>query len=115
MVSALDSGARGPGSNPHGRREKFGDRTCFPYCHLQVPQVTESDLGVKWVMINPDSFFEQIKMGHSSQCYIYSFKAILPLVPEKTIFQNYLQYVVMAAILVMWVGPIEQNFISSNP
>ena len=38
-----------------------------------------------------------------------------PLVPEKKIFEDYLIYMVMAAILVMWLGPIEQNFISSNP
>ena len=47
--------------------EKKIDGTCFPYCHLQASQVTEFDLGVKWVKVNPGSSFEQIMMGHSSQ------------------------------------------------
>ena len=87
------------GSIPTAGKKKFNDRTSFPYCHLQVSQVTEFDIGVKWVQINPS--FEQSIMGHSSQCYIQSFKAIIPLVPEKKIFEDYLLYMVMVAILAM--------------
>ena len=101
MVSALDSGARGPISIPTAGEKKFGGGTCFPYCHLQVSQVIEFDLGVEWVKVNPNSSSEKITMGHSSQCYIHSLKAIIPLVPEKKIFKDYLPYMVMAAILVM--------------
>ena len=61
--------------------------------------MTRFDLGVKWVMVNQDSLSEQITMGHSTQCYIHSFKAIIPLVPEKNNF-DYLPYMVMATILV---------------
>ena len=91
------------GSIPTAGKKKFDDGTCFPYCHLQVSQVTEFELGVKWVKVNPDTSSEQITMGHSSQCHIHSFKAIIPLVPEKKIFEveDYLPYMVMAAILVM--------------
>ena len=77
-------------------------------------QVTEFDTGVKWVKVNLDSSFEQITMGHSSQCS-FSFKAIILLVPEKKIFDDCLLYMIMVAILVMWLEPIEQNFNSSNP
>ena len=85
------------GPIPMAGKKKFGDGTCFPYRHLQVSQVTEFEFGA-WVKINPDSSFEQITMGHSSQCYIYSFKAIIPLVPEKKIFEDNLPYMVMAVI-----------------
>ena len=74
-------------------KKKFGDETCFPYCHLQVSQVTEFDLGVKWVKVNPDSSFEQITMGHSSQCYIHSFNAIIRQVPEKKVFLKIIYHI----------------------
>ena len=89
------------GTVPTAGKKKIGDGTCFLYCHLHVSQVTEFDLGVKWVKVNPDSSFEQIIIRHSSQCYIHSFKAIIPLVPEKKISEDYLTYMVMVAILVM--------------
>ena len=59
------------GSIPMVDKKKI-DGTCFPYCHLQASQVTEFDLGVKWVKVNPGSSFEQITMGHSSQWYIHT-------------------------------------------
>ena len=85
------------GSIPMAGKKKFGDGPCYPYRHLQVSQVTEFEFGA-CVKINPNSSFEQITMGHSSQCYIYSFKAIILLVPEKKIFEDNLPYMVMAAI-----------------
>ena len=84
------------GSVPTAAEKTFGDGTCFPYCHLQVSQVTEFDLGVKWFKVNPDSSFEQLTMGHSSKCYSHSFKAIMTLVPEKKNIEDYLSYMVMA-------------------
>ena len=89
------------GSIPMADKKKIGVVTCFPYCHLQVSQVTEFDLGVKLVTVNPDSSFGKNTMGHSSKCYIHRLKAIIPLVPEKKIFEDYLPYTVMAVILVM--------------
>ena len=48
----------------------------------------------------PRVIFEQIMMGPSGQCFIPSFTAIDPLVPEKKIFERFLPYMGMAAILV---------------
>ena len=42
------------------------------------------------------------------QCYIPSFKAISLVVLEKKIFERFLPYMGMAAILAMWPGPFEQ-------
>ena len=47
------------------------------------------------------SSFEQIMMVSSPQCYILSFVEIGPPVPEKKIFEGFLPYMGMAAILVM--------------
>ena len=77
------------GSIPTVGEKKFGDGASFLY-HLQVSQVTEFDLGVKWVQVNLSSSFEQITMGSSSQCYIHGFKAIIPLVLEKKIFEDFI-------------------------
>ena len=52
-------------------------------------------------MITSRSSFEQIMMGRSPQCYIPSFVEIDLLVPEKKIFEGFLPYVGMAAILVI--------------
>ena len=46
-----------------------------------------------------------------SQCYIPSHKVIGPLVPEKKIFEGFLPYMGMSAILVMWPRPREQTFV----
>ena len=45
--------------------------------------------------------FEQTMMGWCPQCYIPSFVEIGPSVPEKKIFERFLSYMGVAAILVM--------------
>ena len=50
-------------------------------------------------------------MGPRPQCYIPSHKVIGPLVLEKKVFEGFLPYMGVAAILVMWPGPREQTFI----
>ena len=59
-------------------------------------------------MVNLGSSFEQIMMGPSSQCYIPSHKVIGTLVLKK-IFEGFLPYMGLAAILVMWPRPREQT------
>ena len=49
----------------------------------------------------PRSSFEEIMMGRSHQCYIQSFVKIGPPVPERKIFEGFLPYMGVAAILVM--------------
>ena len=51
-------------------------------------------------------------MGWSLRCYIPSFVEIGPPVPEKKIFEGFLPYMGMAAILVMSTASCLQNFIS---
>ena len=50
-------------------------------------------------------------MGRSPQCYIPSFVKIGPPVVEKKIFEGFLPYMGMAAILVMLPGLCSQIFI----
>ena len=61
---------------------------------------------------NLTSSFEQTMMGWSPQCYIPSFVEISQPVPEKKIFEGFLPYMGMAAILVMWPASCHQIFIS---
>ena len=51
-------------------------------------------------------------MGRSPRCYIPSFMKIGLLVLEKKIFEGFLLYMNMAAILVMWPASCHQIFIS---
>ena len=51
-------------------------------------------------------------MGWSPQCYISSFVEISPPVPEKKIFEGFLPYMGMAAILDMSPASCHQIFIS---
>ena len=53
----------------------------------------------------------QFKMGPRPRCYIPSFMQIGPAVPEKKIFEGFLLYMSMVAILVMWPGPHMQTFV----
>ena len=53
-------------------------------------------------------------MGPSPQCYIPSHTVIGPLVLEKKIFERFLPYMGVAAILVMWPAPREQTFVTSS-
>ena len=55
---------------------------------------------IKQIKVNPGSSYEQTIMGRSPQCYILSFMEIGPLVQEK-IFEGFLPYMGMTAILVM--------------
>ena len=50
-------------------------------------------------------------MGPSPQCYIPSHKVIGPLVLEKNIFEGFLPYMGVVAILVMWPRSHEQTFV----
>ena len=49
-------------------------------------------------------------MGPRPQCYIPSHKVIGPLVVEMKIFEGFLPYMDMAAVLVMWPRLREQTF-----
>ena len=49
-------------------------------------------------------------MGPRPQCYIPSHKVIGPLVLEK-VFEGFLPFMGVVAILVMWLRPREQTFI----
>ena len=49
-------------------------------------------------------------MGWSLRCYMPSFKEIGQLVPEKKLFEGFLPYIGVAAILVMWPASCTQNF-----
>ena len=51
-------------------------------------------------------------MGWCPQCYIPRFVEIDPLVPEKKIFEGFLSYMGVVAILVMWPATCHQIFIS---
>ena len=50
-------------------------------------------------------------MGWTSQCYILSFVEIRPPVPEKKIFEGFLPYMGLAAIMVMWPASCHPIFI----
>ena len=50
-------------------------------------------------------------MGPRLHCYIPRPKAISPLVPEKKIFEEFLPYMDMAAILIMWPRCAKQTFV----
>ena len=53
----------------------------------------------------------QFMMGSCPRCYILSFMQIGPAVPEKKIFEGFLPYMGMVAILVMWPGSHMQTFV----
>ena len=56
---------------------------------------------VKYVNVTPGSSFEQTMMDRNPRCYIPSFVEIGPPLLEKKMFEGYLPYMRMAAILVM--------------
>ena len=74
--------------------------TVFTFSYRKA-QVTKFDLAVKKVKVNPGSSFEQTIMGWSPRCYIPSFVEISLLFPGKKIFEGFLPYMGVAAILVM--------------
>ena len=73
--------------------------TVFQFSYRKA-QITKFDLNVKWVKVTPWSSFDQTMIDRSPRCYIPSFVEIGPPVPEK-IFEGFLPYMGMAAILVM--------------
>ena len=85
---------------------KFLPHTVFPIWKNKRPNL----ILPKQVKINIESLFEQIMMGPRPQCYIPSHKVTGPLVLEKKIFEGFLPYMGMVAILVMWSRPSEQTF-----
>ena len=72
-------------------------------------QITKFDLAVKYVKVNPGSLFEQTMIGWSHRCYIPSFVEIG--LPEK-IFEGFLPYMGMEAILVMSHRCREHSFVT---
>ena len=74
--------------------------TVFTFSYRKA-EVSKFDLAVKEVKVTPGSSFEQTMMGWSPQCYIPSFMKIGPPVLEKKIFEGFLPYMGVAAILVM--------------
>ena len=74
--------------------------TVFPFSYGKA-QFTIFDLAIKKVKVNSGSSFIQTMMGWSAQCYMPSFVEIDPSVPEKKIFERFLPYRGVAAILVM--------------
>ena len=74
--------------------------TVFTFSHRKA-YVTKFDLAVKQVKVVPGSSFEQTMMGWSPQCYKPSFVKIGPPVLEKKIFEGFLLYMGVVAILVM--------------
>ena len=75
--------------------------TVFTFSNRKA-YVTKFDLAVKKVKVTPGSSFEQTMMSWSPRCYIHvpSFAKIGPPVLEK-IFEGFLPYMGVAAILVM--------------
>ena len=74
--------------------------TAFTFSYRKA-LVTKFDLSVKKVKVTPGSSFEQFMMGWSHRCYIPSFVKIGLPVLEKKIFEGFLPYMDVAAILFM--------------
>ena len=71
--------------------------TVFTFSHKKA-YVSKFDLAVKYVNVTPGSSFDQFM---SPRCYISSFLKIGPPVLEKKIYEGFLPYMGVAAILVM--------------
>ena len=83
--------------------------TVFPYKSMR----DQFDFAIKQVKVNLGSSFEQTMMGPRPQCYMPSQKVIGPLVLEK-IFEGFLSYMGMTAILVIWPRPSKQTFVPTS-
>ena len=59
---------------------------------IRKAQVTSFDLAVKYVKVTPGSSFEQTMIGWSPRRYIPSFVDIGLPIPEKKIFEGFLQW-----------------------
>ena len=81
---------------------KGSESIVFTFSYLyRIACVTQFDFVVKEVKVNPGLLSEQTMMNPSPQCYIPSFMEISPLVLEKKIFEVFLPYMGVAAILVI--------------
>ena len=77
------------------------EKSIFSLFPIEKP-VTKFYLAVKTVKVTPGSSFEQFLMGWSPQCYIPSFIKIgPPFLGGGEIFEEFLPYMGVAAILVM--------------
>ena len=73
----------------------------FHFFPIEKPKLPNLTLPLKKVKVTPGSSFEQTMMGRSPQCYIPTFMEIGQPVSEKKIFEGFLPYMGMAAILVV--------------
>ena len=71
---------------------KYQQFSLFPIEKPKLPNLTK---------VTPGSSFEQTMMGWSPRCYIPSFVKIGLPVLEKKIFEGFLRYMGVVAILVM--------------
>ena len=78
----------------------FKKSIVFTFSHVNT-YVSKIGLAIKYVKVIPGPSFAQTMMGWSPQCYISSFVEIGPLALEKKIFEWFLPYMGVAAILVM--------------
>ena len=92
----------------------FEKSTVFTFSYRKA-YVTKFDLAVKKVKVTPGSSFEQTMIGRSPRCYVPSFVEIGPPVQEKNIFEGFLPYMDVAAILVMVTQMPRTNFRSPYP
>ena len=73
----------------------------YPLFSCRKAKITKFDLAVKYVKVTSGSSFEYTMVSRSPRCYIPSFVEIGQPVPIKKIFERFLPYMGMAAILVM--------------
>ena len=78
----------------------FKKSIVFTFSHVKA-YVPKIDIAVKYVKVILGSSFYQIMIGWSPRGYILSFMKIGLPVLEKKIFEWFLPYMGMAAILVM--------------
>ena len=74
--------------------------TVFTFSHKKA-KVNKFDLAEKKAKVSPGSLFEQTMMGWSPQGCIPRFGNVDLPVPEKKIFEGFLPYMGVEAILVM--------------
>ena len=87
------------------------NNTLFTFSNRKT-EVTKFDLAVKKIKVTQGSSFQQTMMDWTPQCYIPSFVEIGQPVLEKKIFEGFLPYMGVAAILVIWPASCYQIFIS---
>ena len=85
-------------SIPTAGEKKIGDGTCFPYCHLQVSQVTEFDLGVKGLRSTKTHHLNRLQWAIVPNATFIVSRPLSHWFQGKKIFEDYLPYMVMAAM-----------------